>query len=260
LFEDNQIHNNDKIGILLSRNLTDTVVRNNNISQTRAGISVSESHDNAIYNNTVVDSEFPIALKAGSANNTIVDNRIINTVNCGILVYKLAEDNNIALNKITDSRNDGLCVNQGAEGNRFYSNIIDSANRYGISVRGRDSTENIFENNTIQLAKNGIIIHNNTDTMLVNNLMREIIGNEYTIAANSTLNLEKTLSPSFKIRSNGPIGNIVNIKDSGKLEVFTTGVSGTDQSIGETYIYDSDIRPYFERILAATVDINRSLQ
>jgi parallel beta-helix repeat protein len=253
LFEDNRIHDNDKIGILLSRNLTDTVVRNNNISETRAGISVSESHDNAIYNNTIVDSEFPIALKAGSANNTIENNIIINPINCGILVYQLAEYSNITGNKITESGNDGLCANQGAEGNRFYSNMLESTNRSGNNVRGQDAIDNIFENNIIRLVKEGIIVHNNTDTSFVNNNLNDITNNEYTISTNSTLNIEQSPSSSYSIKSVGTVDNRVKIEGSGKFEVLSTNIieNGTEQDIG--YIHDSDTSPYVERILPGTI-------
>jgi mannuronan 5-epimerase len=254
LFEDNQIHNNDKIGILLSRNLTDTVVRNNNISETRAGISITKSHDNAIYNNTIVGSEFPIALKAGAANNTIVNNKIIDSMNCAILAYQLAEHNNITGNQIAESKKDGLCVNQGAKHNIFYSNMIDSVNRFGISVRGQDAIDNIFENNIVRLAKEGIMVSNNTDTSFVNNLLNEIISNEYTISANSTLNLDKSPSSNYKIKSTGTVENVVRIEDSGKIDVFFANVkeSGAEE-VGSRFIYDSDVSPYIERIMPATI-------
>ena len=45
-------HNADH-GIYFSRNMHDSIVRNNNVYNTTSGITVSESPNNQIYNNTI---------------------------------------------------------------------------------------------------------------------------------------------------------------------------------------------------------------
>jgi parallel beta-helix repeat protein len=44
---------NSNAGIFLSRNMTDSIVRNNNVYNSSTGILISESPDNQIYNNTI---------------------------------------------------------------------------------------------------------------------------------------------------------------------------------------------------------------
>jgi len=53
LIEGNLIENNVDYGIFFSRNMHDSIARNNHISNTISGITVSESPNNQIYNNTI---------------------------------------------------------------------------------------------------------------------------------------------------------------------------------------------------------------
>ena len=114
--------------------------------------------------------------------------------------------------------------------------MIDSANRFGISVRGKDVTGNIFESNIIRLVKEGIMVNNNTDTSFVNNILHDIISNEYTVSANSTLNIEKSPSSNYKIKSAGTLDNTVKIEDSGKLEVFANA-----KKLAQNKIWGADL-------------------
>jgi hypothetical protein len=54
--ENNKIYNNVKMGLMFSRNMFDSVARNNLISNEDKALSVSESHNNEIYNNTISNS------------------------------------------------------------------------------------------------------------------------------------------------------------------------------------------------------------
>jgi mannuronan 5-epimerase len=53
LIEGNTAHHNTDGGIVFSRNMTDSIARNNHIYNSTTGISVSESPNNQIYNNTI---------------------------------------------------------------------------------------------------------------------------------------------------------------------------------------------------------------
>ena len=254
VFENNQIHDNKKVGLMFSKNTSNSVARNNNISGSYTAISVSESNNNQVYGNTVGDNRFGIQIKSGSSNNTIGNNTIINSVDCGIAASAEVKFNNVINNRIFNTDKAGICLTKAANDNRFYSNLIDSANRFGISVRGKDVTGNIFESNIIRLVKEGIMVNNNTDTSFVNNILHDIISNEYTVSANSTLNIEKSPSSNYKIKSAGTLDNTVKIEDSGKLEVFANAIEvGTEQDMGSRSIHDSDISPYIEHILPDTI-------
>jgi parallel beta-helix repeat protein len=59
--ENNIIHDNGKNGISLSRNMHDSIVRNNTIYNSPRGIAINESAHNEIYENTMYyDSEFSL--------------------------------------------------------------------------------------------------------------------------------------------------------------------------------------------------------
>ena len=53
LIEGNLAEHNSNAGIFLSRNMTDSIARNNNVYNSSTGILVSESSNNQIYNNTI---------------------------------------------------------------------------------------------------------------------------------------------------------------------------------------------------------------
>ena len=56
LFEGNLVEDTTDIGIFFSRNMTDSIARNNHIINARVGILVSESPNNQIYNNTIEEA------------------------------------------------------------------------------------------------------------------------------------------------------------------------------------------------------------
>jgi parallel beta-helix repeat protein len=66
LIENNQIYNNGGAG-MFSRNMSNSVARNNIIFNEYKGIFVSQSHYNKIYNNTISDSQYGISVMFGSS-------------------------------------------------------------------------------------------------------------------------------------------------------------------------------------------------
>jgi hypothetical protein len=133
--------------------------------------------------------------------------------------------------------------------------LIDSPERYGISIKDQDTIDNIFVNNTLRLADNGIELNNNTDTIFVNNNLYEIKDFQYTISDNSTLNLEKSPSVNHKIRSIGLANNSINIEDSGQVSlVISDDEEGvTDPYVIKTPVHDSDVSPYIKKLLPNTI-------
>jgi parallel beta-helix repeat protein len=75
--EDNMVYNNTKMGIMFSRNMTDSIARNNNVNDEDRGIVISESSNNEIYYNTVSNSGSGIDLDADSSGNSIHDNTLV---------------------------------------------------------------------------------------------------------------------------------------------------------------------------------------
>jgi parallel beta-helix repeat protein len=76
--ENNKVYNNTNMGIMLSRNMYDSVARYNIVSNEEQGIVISESHNNEIYNNTVSGSGSGIDIDEDSFENVVYNNTIIN--------------------------------------------------------------------------------------------------------------------------------------------------------------------------------------
>jgi parallel beta-helix repeat protein len=62
---------------MLSRNMTNSIVRSNNVSNEDRGAVISESSNNQIYNNTISESGRGVDLDKESFENIIHDNTIL---------------------------------------------------------------------------------------------------------------------------------------------------------------------------------------
>ena len=95
---------------MFSRNMSDSIARNNVIDKEENAITISESHNNEIYNNTISNSETGIDIDKESSNNTIHNNTI-----------KVAD----TTHSQPPASSDAIAVEMGAEkNNKIYSNII----------------------------------------------------------------------------------------------------------------------------------------
>ena len=250
LFEGNQIHDNKKVGLMFSKNNVNSIARYNNISNSGTGISVSESHDNRVYDNTISNSLNGIKVRAGSSDNLLENNTIMNTSECGIVVYLKAKNNTIADNFLLNYNASGICLKNGANENKFYSNLLEATGKYGINVKGINAVGNIFSNNVVNLATYAIRVYNNTDTIFIENNVTNTKGHQYIISRDSILNLDNTKFLGDRIRSRGSdndnlVDNLVKIDNSGTIEIITREV---ESDIINTYTFNTDIQPYINKI------------
>jgi poly(beta-D-mannuronate) C5 epimerase len=138
LIENNKVHDNTGDGIDFSRNMYNSIARNNIIYNEPAGVFVSRSHSNQIYNNTVSNSGNGINVNSGSTDNKLYRNTLMN------------------------SKSHAILINNGSNGNTFYSNQIVSAIKDGLEIdQDATSTNNAFSNNqVINSASQNNTIHN----------------------------------------------------------------------------------------------------
>ena len=114
---------NGMTGIIFSRNMHDSVARNNHVYNITSCIIVTASHNNEVHSNTVSNCDNGIYLLAGSSNNKIRDNTVRDSGK-GILVNTNASDNTISANTITNATEDGISVDPTAGDN----SILDDNN------------------------------------------------------------------------------------------------------------------------------------
>jgi parallel beta-helix repeat protein len=92
--------------------MSDSIARNNFIDKEENAITVSESHNNEIYNNRISNSQGGIDIDKESTNNVIHNNTVI-----------LAKNPNSQ--QPSSSSSDAIAVEKGAEmNNKIYSNTI----------------------------------------------------------------------------------------------------------------------------------------
>jgi mannuronan 5-epimerase len=110
LIERNLVEHNIDHGIFFSRNMYDSIVRNNHVYNTTSGITVSESPNNQIYNNTI----------EGATSQGI---RLFNPPEPP---YDGLTENNLVYNNIISSSEDGISAT------RSHDNILENNSFYDI--------------------------------------------------------------------------------------------------------------------------------
>ena len=138
LIENNKVHDNAGDGIDFSRNMYNSIVRNNIIYNEPIGVSVSQSHNNQIYNNTISRSGIGINVNSGSSNNKIFGNTIANSISQAIFINNGSSGNTFSDNKVISSTPAGLKIVQDstAKNNIFSNNqIIRSTNEATTASR-----------------------------------------------------------------------------------------------------------------------------
>src|SRR5215216_6632024 len=128
LIEGNLVEDTTNAAIFFSRNMTDSIARNNHVINARTGVLLSESPNNQIYNNTV----------EGATSNGI---RLLNP---DIADDGVTEGNIVYNNAISDSR-DGVSASRSQNNiveNTTFSDIEESeyhlAGNSGITIRGQE--------------------------------------------------------------------------------------------------------------------------
>src|SRR5215210_1286740 len=128
LIEGNLVEDTTNAAIFFSRNMTDSIARNNHVINARTGILVSESPNNQVYNNTV----------EGATSNGI---RLLNP---DISDDGVTEGNIVYNNAISDSR-DGVSASRSQNNiveNTTFSDIEEReyhlAGNSGITIRGQE--------------------------------------------------------------------------------------------------------------------------
>ena len=103
LIEGNLVEDTTDIGIFFSRNMTDSIARNNHVINARVGILASESPNNQIYNNTIEQATSqgirllnPDITDDGVTEGNIVYNNVISSSEDGIAAAR--SQNNIVEN------------------------------------------------------------------------------------------------------------------------------------------------------------------
>ena len=106
-FENNIVYNNHGAGITFSRNTTHSVARNNYVHDQIIPIEIAASYNNAVYNNTISNTNTTgISVIGDSSGNKIFNNTIMNAKSA-FGIKNSATNNMIYANKIIDVMSKG---------------------------------------------------------------------------------------------------------------------------------------------------------
>ncbi|HEX2106691.1 MAG TPA: right-handed parallel beta-helix repeat-containing protein, partial [Nitrososphaera sp.] len=154
LIEGNLIENTETSAIFFSRNMTDSIARNNHVINARTGIQVSESPNNQIYNNTI---EGATREGIGLFNPELPDDGLTE----GNLVYdNVITDSDIGI-RTTRSHNNIVQ-------NTIFSNIESSEYRLladsSLTIRGQQFDDALISEgdsqttgSTVEIVNSGVI-------------------------------------------------------------------------------------------------------
>jgi parallel beta-helix repeat protein len=146
LIEGNKVENNVRAGIFFSRNMTDSIARNNHIYNATSGIIVSESRKNQVYDNTIeaATSEGillfnPVEPDNGlTENNLVYNNTILNSAT-GITATR-SYNNTLEKNRFSDITSSEYLLTQNS------GMVIIDRNFDNVSIaEGGSATDNLVE-------------------------------------------------------------------------------------------------------------------
>lgn len=126
LVEGNKVYNNghgdNMRGIAVSRNVTDSIIRNNIIYNEDKCISIGRnSYSNYIYENTMSTCIYGIYITKDSFENKIHDNNI-ETVGIGLVAASNSNNNDFHSNTVTDAKIQTTLQDSTSNGNNFENN------------------------------------------------------------------------------------------------------------------------------------------
>ena len=174
-------------GIIITSN--DNIIKNNEVSSNKAGISLESSNNNAIEGNIVNFNSYPgIALTSSndniishnevnsnayygielylSSNNTVIGNIANSNTRYGIFVWKSDTDNRLISNTANTNDYAGIRFHTSSN-NEVSGNLLVSNIEYGISMYG--SNGNIISENNASFSKNGIYLDSSSNNMIYHN-------------------------------------------------------------------------------------------
>ena len=161
LIEGNLIEDTTDVGIFFSRNMTDSIARNNHVINARVGILVSESPNNQIYNNTIEGTTSPgIRL----LNPDIADDGVT--------------EGNIVYNNVISSSEDGIAAARSQNNiveNTTFSEI--ESNEYHLSgnssiiIRGQQFDDTLVSGEGIDVAVDDDVDDDEDDDQATENVI-----------------------------------------------------------------------------------------
>jgi mannuronan 5-epimerase len=208
----------------------------------------SGTHDMNITNNWLHDN--PIgAICSDQCYNIIIEGNVVyHNTDSGIFFSRGMTDS-IARNNHIYNTSTGILLSESPN-NQIYNNTIEGATSQGILLFNPElpddgfTQNNLIYNNTISESDDGIKATRSQDNVLQDNNFSDIESSEYQLSGNSSIIISGQDFDDALIAEGSATRNLVEIVDSGTIEVNEDG----DDEDDEGNHYNTDDEPYRKRL------------
>ncbi|MCK5109408.1 MAG: right-handed parallel beta-helix repeat-containing protein, partial [Methanosarcinales archaeon] len=161
---------------------SNNVIRNNAVSNNKAGISLESSSNNILSTNIVSSNSYPGICLTSSDNNILSTNTVNLNAYYGIELY-LSSNNTVIDNIANSNTRYGIFVWNSNNDNRMISNTANDNDHAGI--RFYASSNNVVSGNSLVDTKSGISMYGSNDNTIFDN---NISFNENGIGLDQSIN------------------------------------------------------------------------
>ena len=207
----------------------------------------SGTHHMSITNNYLHHNPIGVICSDRCYNILIEGNRVEHNTDHGIF-FSRNMYNSIARNNYVFNTPSGITVSESPN-NQIYNNTIEGATRSGIRLFNPELPDdgvtegNLVYNNVISSSDDGISAARSHDNILENNMFSDIESSEYSLSGDSSIIIREQQFDNALIAAEGSATeNVVEIVDSGTIEVIEGESDGGEEDEEESY--DTDSEPY----------------
>ena len=207
----------------------------------------SGTHHMSITNNYLHHNPIGVICSDRCYNILIEGNRVEHNTDHGIF-FSRNMYNSIARNNYVFNTPSGITVSESPN-NQIYNNTIEGATRSGIRLFNPELPDdgvtegNLVYNNVISSSDDGISAARSHDNILENNMFSDIESSEYSLSGDSSIIIREQQFDNALIAAEGSATeNVVEIVDSGIIEVIEGESDGGEEDEEESY--DTDSEPY----------------
>jgi parallel beta-helix repeat protein len=165
----NRSENNRLHGVMLDRQSNRNSVYGNVLIGNTDGVAIWDSHNNAIYDNTIRNNKRGIRLNEQASRNLVKDNQMLESGQYGLYLYDGAQHNWVLQNEVLRSREVGIYIRSTE--NYISANLIQTSG-YGIYLTD-EAGRNEVQANRIINNTTAIYLKTQPDDLVQNNQFKD---------------------------------------------------------------------------------------
>jgi parallel beta-helix repeat protein len=208
----------------------------------------SGTHHMNITNNWLHHNPIGVICSDRCYNILIEGNLVEHNTDYGIFFSRNMYDS-IARGNHVSNNPSGITVSESPN-NQIYNNTIEGATRSGIRLFNPElpddgvTERNLVYNNIVSSSEDGISAARSNDNILENNMFSNIQSSEYSLSGDSSIIIrgQQQFDNALMTAEGSATENVVEIVDSGIIEVIEGESDGGEEDEGESY--DTDSEPY----------------